>query len=67
MHANLSAIWKALLILAKIMGYEQEFEALDQLQLPASVLTASLMAGEDLFVHRYYHSRSIVDKWEGES
>ena len=40
--ANHYLLWKDLLILSKILGYDAEFAIIDQLRIPESILTQAL-------------------------
>lgn len=62
--ANHLLLWKNLLILSKILGYESDFSIIDQLRIPEAILTQELWPLTELFTIRHYYPRTAIGCWD---
>ena len=62
--ANHELLWKNLLIISKILGYESDFAIIDKLRIPESILTLELCFMNELFTIKNYYPRTPIGNWD---
>jgi hypothetical protein len=65
MQFDLKLVWKALNIVAKILGYESEFLQISKLHLPENILLQHLFTAAKLFNCQAYRSYQVACRWNG--
>jgi len=65
MQMNYNLVWKGINFLAKILGYENELDSINKLQLPENILLHDLITSHGIFNRKSYRAFQVASRWNG--